>query len=100
MLLGYLTGLLFNVEHLMLRDDVVEAVTAGRFHIYPVQTIDQGIELLTGVAAGERDADGEYPEGSVNRRVEDRLRRLAATAQRFSGATPHGEGAPPGESGP
>ena len=87
-----------NVEHLMLRDDVVEAVAAGRFHIYPVESIDQGIELLTGVEAGERDGDGEYPEGSVNRRVEDRLRRLAEAARRFSGAAPAAEGAPRDES--
>jgi predicted ATP-dependent protease len=76
-----------NVQHLMLRGDVVEAVAAGRFHIYAVETIDQGIELLTGLDAGERDENGEYPAGSVNRLVEDRLSRLARTSQRFSGAT-------------
>ncbi|MEZ4830882.1 MAG: Lon-insertion domain-containing protein [Caldilineaceae bacterium] len=66
-----------NVRHLMLRKPVVDAVAAGQFHIYPVATIDQGIELLTGVAAGEADAHGEYPEGSVNRAVQDRLRAFA-----------------------
>jgi predicted ATP-dependent protease len=80
-----------NVQHLMLRSDVVEAVAAGRFHIYSVETIDQGIELLTGLAAGERDEAGEYPQGSVNRLVEDRLRRLARTIQRFS-SPPAGTG--------
>jgi lon-related putative ATP-dependent protease len=66
-----------NVKHLMLRPDVVEAVAAGRFHVYPVETIDQGIELLTEVPAGEPDATGEFPAGSVNQRVEARLRALA-----------------------
>jgi lon-related putative ATP-dependent protease len=66
-----------NVKHLMLRPDIVEAVAAGRFHVYPVETIDQGIELLTGVPAGERDDKGEFPVGSVNQRVEARLTALA-----------------------
>ena len=66
-----------NVKHLMLRPDVVEAVAAGHFHVYPVETIDQGIELLTGVPAGEPDETGAFPAGSVNQRVEARLRELA-----------------------
>jgi predicted ATP-dependent protease len=73
-----------NVQHLMLREDVVAAVAEGRFHVYPVETVDQGIELLTGLPAGERDENGEYPPASVNRRVEDRLSQLARTAQHFS----------------
>jgi len=67
-----------NVQHLMLRADVIEAVAAGRFHIYPVSTIDQGIELLTGMPAGERGPGGAYPQGSVNARVERRLADFAA----------------------
>jgi lon-related putative ATP-dependent protease len=66
-----------NVRHLMLRKDVVEAVRAGRFKVYAVETIDQGIEILTGVPVGERDASGKFPEGSVNHRVETRLIELA-----------------------
>jgi len=66
-----------NVRHLMLRQDVVQAVADGRFHIYPVETIDQGIEILTGVPAGERDDLGFFPEGSINQRVESRLVELA-----------------------
>ena len=62
-----------NVKHLMLRHDVVAAVAAGQFQVYAVETIDQGIEILTGVLAGERDASGEFPVGSVNQRVEARL---------------------------
>ena len=72
-----------NVKHLMLRPDVVAAVAAGRFHVYPVETIDQGIELLTGTPAGERDAQGEFPAGSVNQRVEARLLALAEKRQAF-----------------
>jgi lon-related putative ATP-dependent protease len=75
-----------NVRHLMLRHDVVEAARDGKFRIYAVETIDEGIEILTGHPAGERDASGKFPEGAVNHRVEARLielaqRRLAA-AQR------------------
>src|SRR5262252_485289 len=72
-----------NVKHLMLRPDVVAAVAAGRFHVYPVETIDQGIALLTGTPAGERDAQGEFPAGSVNQRVEARLLELAEKRQAF-----------------
>jgi len=66
-----------NVKNLMLREDVVQAVREGRFHIYPIKTVDEGIALLTGVPAGERGPDGSYPEGTVNRLVQDRLRELA-----------------------
>lgn len=70
-----------NVAHLMLRHDVVEACRAGKFAIYPIATIDQGIELLTGVPAGERDSRGDYPPGSVNRRVLARLARFHRTLE-------------------
>ena len=62
-----------NTKHLMLRSDVIEAVAQGRFAIYPISSIDQGIELLTGLPAGERDVDGVFPEDSVNRLVEAKL---------------------------
>jgi len=75
-----------NVKHLMLRRDVVEAVAAGRFHVYPVATVDEGIEILTGVPAGARDADGAFPEGSINRRVEARLAALAEARRAFAAA--------------
>jgi lon-related putative ATP-dependent protease len=70
-----------NVRHLMLRHDVVEAVRQGQFHVYAVSTIADGIEVLTGVAAGERDAAGAFAEGTVYRRVEDKLRLFAARAR-------------------
>ncbi len=72
-----------NAVNLMLREDVVAAVSQGRFHIWPVRTVDEGIELLTGVAAGERDADGVYPPDSVNGRVDRKLRELAEKLRSF-----------------
>jgi predicted ATP-dependent protease len=62
-----------NVKHLMLRRDVVEAVEQGRFNVHAVATVDEGIERLTGVPAGERGADGRFPPESINGRVEARL---------------------------
>jgi lon-related putative ATP-dependent protease len=62
-----------NARHLMLREDVVEAVRAERFHIHTVSTVDEGIALLTGREAGERGPDGRFPEGSFNAAVEDAL---------------------------
>jgi lon-related putative ATP-dependent protease len=74
-----------NVQHLMLRDDVREAVGRGEFHIYPVTTVDEGIELLTGVPAGEPGPEGKYPEGTINGQVEKRLTSLAEMSKKFSG---------------
>jgi lon-related putative ATP-dependent protease len=73
-----------NVPNLMLREDVVEAVAHGKFHIYPVRTVDEGIEILTGVPAGERGADGAFPPDTVNGRVDGQLRGLAEKLQQFS----------------
>ena len=80
-----------NVKHLMLRADVVEAVRDGRFRIYPVETIDQGIEILTGVAAGKPGANGVFAPGTINARVADRLHGFAQARQRF-GQPPRWEG--------
>lgn len=66
-----------NVPHLMLRQDVVDAAREGNFHIYPVSTIDEAITLLTGIDAGVVDEDGEFPENSINGRVNARLEELA-----------------------
>ncbi len=71
-----------NVAHLMLRRDIVEAVTAGRFHVYAIENVDEGMELLTGVEAGVRDEQGNYPENTINRHVEDTLRAMAEQAHR------------------
>jgi predicted ATP-dependent protease len=70
-----------NAQHLMLRQDVVDAVEEGRFHVYPVHDVNQGIELLTGMPAGERDAEGQFPEGTFNYRVETTLKKMAEQRQ-------------------
>ena len=75
-----------NVKHLMLRADVVRAAADGRFHIYAVETIDEGLELLTGVPAGARDPEGRFPPGSLNHRVERRLLEFAEQARTFGRA--------------
>ncbi|MFO7631040.1 MAG: ATP-binding protein [Caldilinea sp.] len=66
-----------NVKNLMLRRDVIETVEAGQFHIYPITHIDEGIEVLTGMAAGIPNKQGKYPKGTVNRIVADRLEQMA-----------------------
>jgi lon-related putative ATP-dependent protease len=76
-----------NVQHLMLRKDVAAMCEAGRFAVYPIESIDQGIELLTGRPAGQRSADHVFPEGSINRLVEDRLRSFAKV-RRTTGTEP------------
>jgi lon-related putative ATP-dependent protease len=82
-----------NVKHLMLRADVVEAAEKGLFHVWPVETVDEAVELLTGVPAGERDASGRYPKGSVNRRVDDRLSAFAEKARNFGRGVQSPDGA-------
>lgn len=71
-----------NVKHLMLRKDLVKAVASGQFHIYAVRTIDEGIEILTGVAAGERDARNAYSKQSLHYLVEKRLKKFAEGLRR------------------
>lgn len=70
-----------NVRNLMLSEKVRDAVAKGRFHIYPVSTIDEGITLLTGKPAGRLTAKGEYPAGSINRLIVDRLKALNEKAR-------------------
>lgn len=72
-----------NVKHLMLHERVVEAVEEGGFHIWPIQTVDRGMEILSGIAMGEPDEEGRYPEGTVNRKVTSALERLAKRRQEF-----------------
>ena len=76
-----------NVKHLMLRQDVVAAVREGRFHIHAIDSIDQGIEVLTGMPAGARQADGHYPEGGINARVAARLAAFAKARKSADGET-------------
>jgi lon-related putative ATP-dependent protease len=73
-----------NRDQLMLRDDVVAAAAAGKFAIYSVRTVDEAMELLTGLAAGQRAPDGQWPEGTVNARVAQRLRDFARRRRDFA----------------
>ncbi|MCP2519549.1 AAA family ATPase [Candidatus Aminicenantes bacterium AC-708-M15] len=74
-----------NVKDLMLRDDVIQAVKEGKFHIYPIKTIDEGIEILTGVKAGKRKPDGTFEKGTVNYLVDKTLREFAEQWKEFTG---------------
>lgn len=73
-----------NVQNLMLRADVIEAVKEGKFHIYPIKTIDEGIEILTGVKAGKMKEDGTFEEGTVNYLVDQELSRLAKSWKTYA----------------
>jgi lon-related putative ATP-dependent protease len=79
-----------NVPHLMLSDEVVEAVRAGKFSIWAVADVDQGIEILTGIPAGESKGGGDYPEGTIHRLVAQKLRNYADLQLAFGGA-PNGK---------
>ncbi len=72
-----------NVKHLMLKDEVVEAVRQGQFHIWAIDTVEEGLEILTGMPAGERDKKGKFPRDTIYYRVEKRLVELARTAEKF-----------------
>ncbi len=72
-----------NVQNLMLKEEILKAAKAGKFSIFPARTIDEGIEFLTGVPAGEQQADGSYKEGTVNYLVNRRLQEMAETVREF-----------------
>jgi predicted ATP-dependent protease len=80
-----------NVKHLMLRKEVVDAVNDEKFHIFPVKTIDEGIELLTGMSAGTPDENNRYPENTVNGMVQQKLAGMAENMRRFTQETERGE---------
>jgi lon-related putative ATP-dependent protease len=73
-----------SVKDLMVKQKVVDAVEAGRFHIYPIKTVEEGIEILTGVKAGKKRKDGTYPKDTVFRLVDDRLKAMAEKARDFT----------------
>lgn len=77
-----------NLRNLMLKKEVVDAVKAGKFHIYPVRTVDEGIEILTGVPAGRQREGGSFERSSVNDLVDRRLREMAETIRRFQTLSP------------
>ena len=74
-----------NVQNLMLKEEVVDAVKAGRFNVYSVKTIDEGIEVLTGTKAGQRRTDGTFDEGTVNYLVDKQLRDMADKLREYPG---------------
>lgn len=73
-----------NVKNLTLSDEVIEAVKNGEFHIYPIYTIDQGIEILTGIKSGELDENGEYEKDSINYLVSEKLKKYAEKSKMYN----------------
>ncbi|SHJ62321.1 Lon protease family protein [Paramaledivibacter caminithermalis] len=71
-----------NVKNLMLSNEVIEAVKEGKFHIYAVKTIDEGIEILTGIPAGQKDEKGEYPRGTIHYKITETLNKYAKAAEK------------------
>ncbi len=80
-----------NIQDLMLRKDVVEAVKKNKFHVYAVSTIDEGIEILTGKKAGDLQPNGMYPKGSINYLVNEKLKNLAEGLKNFGGNGNHND---------
>jgi ATP-dependent Lon protease len=74
-----------NIQNLMLRQDVVQAVAEGKFHIYPIKSVDEGMAILTGIAPGALRDDGTFEEGTLNFLVDEELQRLAASWKSFAG---------------
>lgn len=77
-----------NAKHLMLRKDVVAAAAEGKFHVYAVANVDEAIELLTGVPAGEPNSEGVAPEGSINYLVASQLAELSVMRQAYGAGAP------------
>jgi predicted ATP-dependent protease len=72
-----------NVKNLMLHPDVVKAVEENKFHVYAVESVDEALSLLTGIEAGKPDSEGNYPEESLNGKVQARLKEMALIRQHF-----------------
>ena len=72
-----------NVRNLMLKQEVIDSVKVGQFHVWPISTIEEGIEILTGIEAGRLQPDGTYPEGTLFRKVDDRLMEIAEIVKKF-----------------
>ena len=71
-----------NIDNLSLSDEIVDAVKKGTFHIYAVSSIEEGIEVLTGVPAGKKDKNGHFPAGTVNALVYEKLKKYAAVSSK------------------
>lgn len=85
-----------NVKHLMLRNEIIDSVAQGRFHVYAVDCVDQAIELLTGIPAGTPGPDGCYPADTLNGRVEACLVRFSRLRQSYSASSRNTAGEPSG----
>ena len=70
-----------NVKNLNLNDEIVEAVKNKKFHVYAISTIEEGIEILTGVPAGKKDKNGNFPAGTVNHMVYEKLKHYAKVSK-------------------
>ncbi len=71
-----------NVRNLSLNDEIIEAVKKGKFHVYAISTIDEGIEILTGVPAGQKDSQGKFPLGTINYLAQEKLRKFAKVSEK------------------
>jgi lon-related putative ATP-dependent protease len=80
-----------NIRNLMLKHEVIDRVKAGQFHIWPINTVEEGIEILTGMEAGELQPDGSYPEGTLFRKVDSRFLDMAELVKRFGKAEDTGQ---------
>jgi predicted ATP-dependent protease len=80
-----------NIRNLMLEQEIVDAVAEGKFHIWPVSTVEEGIKILTGLEAGTLMEDGTYSEGSVYRKADDRLREISEIVRKFGKDTENGK---------
>ena len=72
-----------NTKNIILPDEIIYDISIGMFHIYPVSTVDDSMEILTGMEAGERNSRGLFPHGSLNQVIEKNLKKLAAQAKNF-----------------
>ena len=73
-----------NIPNLMLKQEVIDHVKSGQFHVWPIGSVEEGIEILTGMDAGTRREDGTYPDGTLFRKVDERLLELTEIVKRFS----------------
>ena len=80
-----------NIRNLMLDQEIVDTVNEGKFNVWPVSTIEEGIAILTGMEAGELQEDGTYPEGTLFRKVDDRLQKISAIVREFGKDSENGK---------
>ncbi|MCL2342043.1 MAG: hypothetical protein FWC53_03190 [Firmicutes bacterium] len=73
-----------NVRNLHLSDEIIDAAHQGKFHIYAVSTIDEGMEILTGVPTGKKNKDGYFPAGTINYLVYEKLKKYAKLSKKTS----------------